>query len=80
MTVEPGLCRTGSDTILSSLSEQQLRQAAGEPEPQPPREPLPEECCGGGCSPCVYDRYYDALERYREALRLWQIQHPVSGS
>ena len=47
-----------------------------DPKPQPPREPLAEECCGGGCAPCVYDRYYDALERYRESLRVWQLRHP----
>ena len=24
------------------------------------------ECCGGGCSPCVWDRYYDELELWNE--------------
>jgi len=47
-----------------------------DPRPTPPREPLPEECCGGGCSPCVYDRYYDALKRYEEMLGLWRLRHP----
>jgi hypothetical protein len=50
-----------------------------DPRPTPPLEPLPEECCGGGCDPCVYDRYYDALERYREALRLWQLRQPADA-
>ena len=36
--------------------------------PVPPREPLPEECCGKGCSPCVFDSYAEALEKYRAAL------------
>jgi hypothetical protein len=44
--------------------------------PQPPREPLREECCGGGCDPCVYDRYSDAMERYRDALQAWRLRHP----
>jgi hypothetical protein len=48
-----------------------------DPEPQPPREPLPDDCCGGGCAPCVYDRYYDALEHYREAHRLWRLRNPA---
>jgi len=48
----------------------------GDPKPTPPIEPTPEECCGGGCDPCVYDRYYDALRRYREALQLWALRHP----
>ena len=46
-------------------------------EPQPPREPLPEDCCGGGCVPCVYDRYYDARERYEEAHRQWRLRNPA---
>ena len=50
--------------------------ATDDPRPQPPREPRPEECCGGGCEPCVFDRYADALERYREALRAWSERHP----
>lgn len=43
--------------------------------PQPPREPSLEECCGSGCTPCVFDRYADALERYQEALRAWRARH-----
>ena len=39
-----------------------------DPKPVPPREPLPEDCCGGGCANCVYIRFGVALERYREAL------------
>jgi hypothetical protein len=44
--------------------------------PMPPREPTPEECCQRGCEPCVFDRYYDALERYQAALELWLKRHP----
>ena len=35
-----------------------------------------EECCKRGCEPCVFDRYYDALERYRDKLRDWLLRHP----
>ena len=35
-----------------------------------------EECCGGGCTPCVFDRYAEALERYQEALAAWLKRHP----
>lgn len=35
--------------------------------PQPPGD---NECCEGGCSPCVWDRYYDEL-------RDWQAQQAV---
>jgi hypothetical protein len=45
-----------------------------EPPPVPPREPLPEECCGKGCTPCVLDRYAEELEKYRAALAAWQAR------
>ncbi|CCW71866.1 unnamed protein product [Phytomonas sp. Hart1] len=31
-----------------------------------PREPAVGECCGSGCTRCVYDVYYDALMAYEE--------------
>ena len=55
------------------------RDAGTDPRPRAPREPAPEECCGRGCDLCVYDRYYETLERYREALRLWRSLHPEEG-
>ncbi len=39
--------------------------------PLAPRQPLPEECCGKGCTPCVLDLYAEALEKYRAALENW---------
>jgi hypothetical protein len=53
---------------------------ADDPRPMPPREPALEECCRGGCEPCVFDRYYDALERYRCALEAWLQRHPPAAS
>ena len=47
-----------------------------DPRPEPPREPPLEECCGSGCDPCVFDRYEEALLRYRAALEAWKIRHP----
>ena len=29
-----------------------------------PYEPQQDDCCGSGCSPCVFDTYYDQLERH----------------
>ena len=48
-------------------------------EPQPPRAPEQWECCGSGCEPCVYDLYWEAMERYERALQEWQVRrksHP----
>lgn len=43
-----------------------------DPRPEPPRELEPGECCQNGCDPCVFDRYWEALERYEQALREWE--------
>jgi len=59
--------------------QEEKRVPADDPRPEPPREPLPEECCGGGCTPCVFDRYSDALERHQESLRAWFERHPAAG-
>ncbi|XP_051027574.1 NADH-cytochrome b5 reductase-like isoform X1 [Acomys russatus] len=32
-----------------------------------PVAPLPSQCCGSGCSPCVFDLYYRDLERWETA-------------
>ncbi|HEY0335860.1 MAG TPA: oxidoreductase-like domain-containing protein [Burkholderiales bacterium] len=50
---------------------------ANDPEPQPPREPQQWECCHSGCEPCIYDLYWEALERYEIALQAWYKRHPV---
>ncbi|CBZ25820.1 oxidoreductase-like protein [Leishmania mexicana MHOM/GT/2001/U1103] len=33
-----------------------------------PREPTPGECCGSGCTRCVWDIYYDELARFEEFI------------
>ncbi len=33
-------------------------------KPSPPED---WECCGGGCSPCVWDHYYEALADWNQA-------------
>ncbi|MBA3581292.1 MAG: hypothetical protein H0W44_02445 [Gammaproteobacteria bacterium] len=35
--------------------------------PPKPQEPHPDECCQGGCNPCIFDYY-------TEALGLWQAE------
>ncbi|MCH8505607.1 MAG: oxidoreductase-like domain-containing protein [Ectothiorhodospiraceae bacterium] len=36
--------------------------------PPRPTPPEPDECCGGGCIPCVYDLYEEALERWERKV------------
>lgn len=38
--------------------------------PEPPEEPLQSDCCGTGCSPCVFDIYQEELEQWRELASL----------
>jgi len=33
--------------------------------PPPPEKPEPYDCCGSGCIPCVFDRYYTDLDEWR---------------
>lgn len=34
--------------------------------PDRPEEPLPSDCCGGGCVPCVMDVYQDQLQQWEK--------------
>ena len=43
-----------------------------DPVPQPPVRPDLEDCCRSGCTPCVFDRYEEAMERYRIELKAWR--------
>ncbi len=38
--------------------------------PRPPDKPQPYECCKRGCCPCIFDYYWDALERWEGMIRL----------
>lgn len=47
-----------------------------DPRPIPPVRPDSEDCCRGGCEPCVFERYEEALERHRKAMLEWERRHP----
>jgi len=49
-------------------------------KPVAPREPLPEECCGKGCTPCVLDVYAEALERYKAELEAFKRARAASAA
>jgi len=48
-----------------------------DPKPVPPAAPEPWECCESGCDPCVYDRYWEALTNYEQALLAWESRQVV---
>jgi hypothetical protein len=32
-------------------------------------KPDPAECCNRGCCPCIFDYYWDAMERWEAAVQ-----------
>jgi hypothetical protein len=51
-----------------------------DPKPEPPRAPEQWECCQSGCDPCVYDTYWEAVERYERALSEWESRKNSRGA
>lgn len=37
--------------------------------PRPPSRPDDQECCHRGCCPCIFDYYWDAMERWEAVIR-----------
>jgi hypothetical protein len=54
--------------MTSGSSAQGADDHAGNEPPLPPVEPAAVDCCGEGCTRCVFDVYDAALERYRLTL------------
>lgn len=43
-----------------------------DPRPIEPAMPDLDDCCGSGCSPCVFDLYDEQREAWQQALRAWR--------
>ncbi len=50
-----------------------------DPRPVPPREPQLEDCCGTGCTNCVFDMYQVALDNHALALAAWEARQPAQA-
>lgn len=48
--------------------------------PVPPIEPLPHQCCGNGCDPCIYDTYNAELRAYYLQKAQWDAQQAAADS
>ncbi|XP_002731243.2 NADH-cytochrome b5 reductase-like [Saccoglossus kowalevskii] len=42
--------------------------------PEKPSEPLPSDCCGTGCVPCVFDLYEEDLKLWEEKTKQGPVQ------
>ncbi|KAG5503126.1 hypothetical protein JIQ42_07089 [Leishmania sp. Namibia] len=45
-----------------------------------PREPAPGECCGSGCTRCVWDIYYDEVARFEDFIAGGGVEEERSQS
>jgi len=44
-----------------------------------PIRPADDDCCGGSCNTCVWDGYFEKLQKYRlEQTNLNELQVPLS--
>lgn len=48
-------------------------------KPPKPTPPLPEECCGGGCVPCIYDYYYEQLSKWEADVKAMEKSSEVAA-
>ena len=49
--------------------------------PEPPQEPQDSDCCGTGCSPCVFDIYEQELKLWKnECERIKRIKSGLSDT
>ncbi|RZL10603.1 MAG: hypothetical protein EOP40_05840 [Rubrivivax sp.] len=48
--------------------------------PEAPQQPDIDECCGNGCSPCIFDTHDLAMDQYRQDLRAWRARQPNAPS
>jgi len=50
--------------------------APDDPQPVPPNPDDYTGCCDSGCTPCVFDLYWEAVARYEQALAAWEARQP----
>lgn len=47
--------------------------------PPRPAMPDPDDCCGGGCTPCIFDIYEEQLERWQQRVEEIQARTAPPG-
>jgi hypothetical protein len=43
-----------------------------DPPPDQPVRPSKDDCCGGGCNPCIFELYEAEFQRYEAELQAWR--------
>lgn len=61
------------------MSKPKRPATANPPRPVPPVQPALEDCCRSGCTPCIFDLYDDAMERYLAELKAWEARQRTEG-
>ena len=61
--------------VLVNMTGETITPASPDPKPVRPDEADYAGCCDSGCSPCIYDLYWEALERYEKALAEWETRN-----
>jgi hypothetical protein len=61
--------------MSSPQSRPPVPSAPADPRPEPPVPPDPDDCCRGGCMPCVFDLYAEAYMRYERDLAAWTARN-----
>jgi hypothetical protein len=67
-------------TAVCQLNKEMNHPISTDPRPEPPERPDDSECCQSGCDPCIFDWYYQEMDRYREELKAWEERHPEGKS
>jgi hypothetical protein len=62
---------SGARALIAAV--QGKAAALGRNIPEPPEEPLPGNCCGRGCEPCIFTVYYRALDEWRKDVERQRI-------
>ncbi|MEO8755329.1 MAG: oxidoreductase-like domain-containing protein [Casimicrobiaceae bacterium] len=53
---------------VQALNPRAPSSATGDALPPRPVPPLPEQCCGSGCSRCIHDVYDEALAEWERQV------------
>lgn len=52
-------------STAGEISGEEISYSVSVDLPEPPEKPLDSDCCGNGCTPCVFDIYDEEMLRWR---------------